>query len=189
LKKLGLGLISLVAASAMLVACGGGGDASLPQVAATGNLSSNVNAATVGALSGESFNFANGVSGFGTNTATAVTLNTNTFSVASSQGVASGNLTFGSCIFTVTNSTFPAGFPLVAGARVEITPCSMSVTTGGLLVDANAATRAVAFILGISTSVARNLPVDVDANGVVTVNGVRIGTVTLTNATGATGGS
>src|SRR4051794_12317801 len=123
-KKLGLGLISLVAAS-VLVACGGGHEASL---AASSDVTAPVNTGSVAAVVGQGFTFNSGVTKFGTASPTTVTLNSaSTFSVASTEGTASGNLAFGSCIFTVTTSTFPAGSPLAVGQVVTVHPCSISV--------------------------------------------------------------
>ena len=187
MKKLGLGLISLVAASAMLVACGGGGGDSAP-LAASSNTTAPITAKSVGAVAGESFSFATGVTALGTSSPTTVTVNSaSTFSVASSEGTASGNLSFGSCIFTVTDSTFAAGSKLAVGARVEVSPCELKIPTAGVSVDAAAAAKAVTFVVGTSTSAAVQLTVDVTPSGDVIVDGVVVGTVTVTPATGGSG--
>lgn len=186
MKKLGL---TLLAAAAMLVACGGGGDEPQSQVASS-NVTAAVTASTVAGVAAEPFVFSSGVSDFGTTSATTVTLNSaSSFSVSSSEGSASGNLGFGSCIFTVTTSTFPSTSPLGLGKTVTINPCSITVNTAGLRAEENAIARAVRFVLGVNTSQPKDLQVDISTDGTVTVKGVAVGTVTLTPATGATGGT
>src|SRR3954447_16114644 len=111
MKKVGMGVIALFAASAMLVACGGGGGGNNPpSLVAAANTTAPVTASSAAAVTGEPFTFSSGVAKFGTTSPTTVTLNSaSTFSVAATEGNASGNLTYGSCIFTVTASTFAAG--------------------------------------------------------------------------------
>jgi hypothetical protein len=182
-NKLGLGLFSVAAAAAMLVGCGGGHDA--PAQAASSNLTAPVTSASVAAVAGQGFTFQNGVTNFGTASPTTVTLNSaSSFSVASAEGTASGNLAFGSCIFTVTASTFPVGSRLALGQVVTVHPCSITVATAGVNPLQNAVARAVSFLLENNASLARNLSVDVSDNGTVTVSGVAIGSVTLTFVTG-----
>ncbi len=181
-KKLGLGLISLVAA-AVLVACGGGNDNA--STAASADETAPVNAGSVAAVVGQGFTFNNGVTKFGTASPTTVTLNSaSTFSVAATEGSASGNLAFGSCIFTVTSSTFPAGSPLAVGQVVTVHPCNISVATAGVNVEAGAIARAVSFLLEGNASQAKDLSVDVSGTGTVTVNGTIVGTVTVSPVTG-----
>jgi hypothetical protein len=188
LKKLGLGLISLVAAAAMLAACGGGGGSSEPDQVASANVTAPITSSSVAAVTGESFTFSGGVSKFGTATPTTVTLDSaSSFAIASNEGTASGNLGFGSCIFTVTQSTFPAGHALALGKVVTVHPCSITVATAGVTAEANATARAVSFVLEGNASVANSLTVDIADNGTVIVDGVSVGTVTLTPATGASG--
>src|SRR5688572_7079236 len=118
----------------MLVACGGGGGgADEPPLAATANVTAPISANSVAAVTGESFTFSNGVSKFGTASPITVTLNSaSSFSIASNEGTASGNLGFGSCIFTVTQSTYPAGHALAIGKTVTVHPCSITVATAGV---------------------------------------------------------
>jgi hypothetical protein len=183
MKKLGLTLISLLTASLVLVSCGGGGDA--PATIASSNLTTAVAASNVAAVTGESFTFSSGVTSFGTASATTVTLNsTSTFSVTATEGTATGNLSFGSCIFTVTGSNFPVGSPLALGATVTVHPCTLTIATAGVSSTENAVARAVSFVLAGNASVAKNLEVDISDSGVVTVEGVSVGTVTLQAATG-----
>jgi hypothetical protein len=183
MKKLGL---TLLAAAAILAACGGGGDDS-PPVAATSNVTAAVTSSTVAGVTGEPFVFSSGVSDFGTTSATTVTLNSaSSFSVSSSEGSASGGLTYGSCIFTVTSSTYPSGHPLAVGGVVRVNPCSITVNTAGLRAEENAVARAVSFVLAGNASQTKSLQVDISDSGTVTVKGVTVGTVTLSPVTGGT---
>jgi len=182
MKKLGLPLISLFAAFT-LAACGGGGGDSPPQ-AASADLTAAVNSSSVAAIAGEQFTFANGVTDFGTTSSTAVTLTDSTFDIAATEGTASGDLTFGSCIFTVTASTFTAPSLLDVGDVVTVQPCSITVATAGQTATNNAIERAVSFLLGGNASAAKNLEVQISPTGTVTVEGVSIGTVTMEPVTG-----
>ena len=147
-----------------------------------------VTASSAAAVTGEPFTFSSGVAKFGTTSPTTVTLNSaSTFSVAATEGNASGNLTYGSCIFTVTTSTFPVGSKLAQGAKVEVTPCDLQIPTAGVSVDAAAAAKAVTFLLGTATSQPVQLTVDVTPTGQVVVNGVTVATVQLTTVTGGSG--
>ncbi|MDB5957093.1 hypothetical protein [Ramlibacter sp.] len=189
MNKLALSL-TLLASVASLVACGGGGGGTPTPLVAASNVTANVNASTVNAVAGQSFSFASGVPSLGTTSATTVALNSaSTFTVSSAQGTANGKLTFGSCIFTVTTSTYPAGSKLAAGQVIEVTPCSITAQTGGLSVSAGATAVPVTFDVGNSVSAAQNFTVDILDNGTVVVNGASVATVQTTAATGATGAS
>jgi hypothetical protein len=188
MKKLALTL-ALAAAAASLVACGGGDDDSTSAVAAT-NLTAPIKADTVAAVTGQSFAFNSGVPDFGTTSATTLKFDTaSTFSVSSAEGTASGDLSFGSCIFTVRNSTYAAGSPLATGAVVEVSPCSLNVQTASVSVSASATAVPVTFSLGTAVSVTQDFSVDILDDGSVVVNGSDVGTVQTTDATGATGAS
>jgi hypothetical protein len=178
-----LTLATVFAASTFLAACGGGDDNT--ELVATADVSAPVSALNVAAAANEPFTFSTGVGAFGTTTPTTVTLDsTTTFTVSSTQGTANGDLSFGSCIFTVTSSTFLPGSPLASGGRVEVQPCNLSIDTSGLRASQNAVARAVSFVLGGNASQAKNLQVDIGENGVVTVNGKAVATVTLVPTTG-----
>jgi hypothetical protein len=149
-----------------------------------------VTASTVAAVTGKSFSFNSGVSALGTTSPTTVSVDSaSTFSVTSAQGNASGNLSFGSCIFTVTASTFPAGSPLATGKVLEVQPCALEIPTAGIVTSAPATVLSVTFNLGGALSAAQSFTIDVLDNGTVTVNGTTVGTVTVTPSTGATGGA
>ena len=192
MKKLAL-VLSLVATAASLVACGGGGDSTPTPTVAASNVTAKVTPTTVGAVTNQSFAFNSGVAQFGTTSATTLAVgSTNgnpTFNVSSSQGTASGNLGFGSCIFTITSSTFPSTSALAVGKVIEIDPCSITVDTAGLSVQAGATAVPVTFTLGTAVSAAQNFTVDILDNGTVVVNGDNVATVQTTSTTGATGAS
>jgi hypothetical protein len=186
MKRLGLALISIAASAAMLVACGGGGDGPRqPSLVAANNLKAPITAQNVGAITGQGFTFNSGVAAFGTASPTTVTLNSaSSFSITSNEGTASGTLGFGSCIFAVTQSTYPASSPLAVNKTLEVSECSINVATAGVSVTQDAILRAVAFLLGTDTSADKNLTVDITPSGIVVVNGTEVGTVTLQPVTG-----
>jgi hypothetical protein len=190
MKKL-LPLAVALAAAAVLTACGGGDDGPAASTVATSNTTSSITAATVGAaVTSQAFTFNSGVPDFGTTGATSLKLNSaSTFSVSSAEGNASGGLTFGSCIFTVGTSTYPATHPLHAGARIEVKPCEIVVPTAGVSTDAPAAQVNITFNLGVAVSQPNGVTVDVLADGTVVVNGVTVGKAPVGNSTGATGAS
>ena len=194
-------LAAICSVAFALTACGGGGNDTPLQSAS--DLSLDVNPTTganaVGAVSNSSFTFAGGVPDFGTTGSTTVTLASDSFvqpgaaaapgfTVASGGQSASGSLTFGSCIFTVTDSTFTSG-PLVKGARIVINPCQLRVNAAGLPADSAARSRSIFLILRAAVSAGVPLQVSINGGGQVTINGRILGTVTLQPATGATGGS
>jgi hypothetical protein len=129
------------------------------------------------------------VPAFGTTTPTTLTFTSATatpaFSIAADGFAASGPTTFGSCIFTVSTSTFPASSPLAAGKSVTINPCNLTAATSGGVANGVASDRAVQFVLGALNSLIRNLPVVINPNGSIVINGVRC-YVTISVTTGAT---
>lgn len=201
--------------SAALVACGGsGGGSSAPPVrVANANVVVPITATTVPALvpaAGAApivATFPNGFSGVNaagapvTVTGATTVAFTNTggatpglgggtppgFSITNGGSTASGTVTFGSCTFTVTASNFPATSPLAVGKVIKVDPCTMTVNTIGDFSNGTTNTDSVTLTFGTSTSAAFSLPVTIDGNGTVSVNGVVIGTVPLSPITGATG--
>jgi len=171
----------------LLSACGGGDD---PIVAAT-NTTAAINptsgTAIVTAVSKTSFDFATGVSALGTTSATSVTLaapttsgGTPTFNVASTEGTATGDLAFGSCIFKIKTSTYPAAHPLAEGKTVTISPCELTVATSGTVADGAPTTKNVSMLLGTVASQPKPLKIVVDPTGTLAVNGTVIKTITVT---------
>ena len=166
-------ILSATVAAAMLAACGGGVS---PNPTST-NTSTAVTAATVAAMGGSAYSFASGVPAFGTAAATDLTVTgsgaATTFSATSGGMTASGPMTFGSCIFTITVSTFPASHALGAGKVVTVNPCTLDVNSAGY----SAGTQSVPTVLTLGTtkSAANNKTITITDTG-----GTRIGTVTLT---------
>lgn len=182
MKKLASAFL-LSLGAVLLAGCGGGGGATT--MVATADLTAPVTASSVPAVSGESFAFSSGVPSFGTTTTTTVQItSTSTFAVSSADGTASGNLTFGSCIFTVTASTYVAPHPLAMGGVVTVNPCNIVVDTSGLAAEQNAVARAVSFVLAGNASLANQITVDIQSDGTVIVDGVNVGDVTLSPVTG-----
>ena len=124
-------------ASAVLVACGGGGSDQYAALTRNAEIPMTVTNAAILTDNGPMV-FASGVPAFGTTTSTTVSATgtgTNggspyNFTVADANNSASGVMTFGSCIFKVTASTFTTG-PLVLNAQIEVNPCQVVVQTSG----------------------------------------------------------
>ncbi len=181
-------LASALALAAVLSACGGGGSSSPPVQVVTTNATLAANPTSVPALANTPLGFTNGVPAFGT-TAETTLLFTSTstspgFSIASGGATATGATTFGSCIFTVGASTFPASSPLGMGRTVTVNPCSIAANTAGSPANGAPALRNITLQLGAVSSRAASITITVSPTGSIAINGVTAGTVTLANATG-----
>lgn len=178
-----------LALSAALVGCGGGGEAPTPVPIVSSNLSVPLSAATVGAIATEgAFTFA---TGFSANAGAAVLAGpttvalptATTFTITNGGGVATGSTAFGSCIFTVTASSVPG---LAVNTVLTVNPCTLNVATSGDGIGLPFNDLAT-LVFGTSTSASVTVQATTSSTGVVTVNGVVVGTVTITDTTGASG--
>ncbi len=182
-----LKFVALAAVSvAALAACGGGGD---PVLVAAENATVSVAPAVTAAVANTDFTFASGVAALGTSAATTVkftsTSATPAFSISSGGNTATGTTTFGSCIFVVSNSSFPAGHPLSNGQTVTVNPCSINISTAGGVANGQTVPRSVALLLGAAASSNQSVQVAVSPNGNLTLNGNNIGVIRLTPVSGA----
>lgn len=168
----------------------GGGGSSLPVVTttSTSNITAAVTSNTAAAVVNQPFTIAAGVPDFGTTTSTTVGFtsggSTPAFAISTGGATATGPTTFGSCIFTVTASTFPAISPLAFRKSVHVDPCALVAATSGSTANCAAVDRAVQFVLRTLSSTVKNLPVVINANGSVVINNVPVGTVTIAVVTG-----
>ncbi|MBC5765342.1 hypothetical protein [Ramlibacter albus] len=186
MKKL-LGLIVAVGASALLYACGGSGGDQPLGVASNTTLATNSTVAA--AVVATPFSFPSGVPALGTTAATTVTFTSTStapaFNISEAGGrTATGTTSFGSCIFAVTASTFPAGHPLALGQTVTVNPCNLSVGTTGAVANGVATSRSIALLLGAAASSGQSATVNVNPGGQLTLNGQSVGQVTLTPVSG-----
>ncbi|MBK5204472.1 MAG: hypothetical protein JJD98_03390 [Polaromonas sp.] len=193
LNKISLATLVL-GGSALLAACGGGGDSAPVTSVATTDTAAVINpttgAAVVSSVLNKGFDFTTGVPSFGTTSATSLTLSgsgaTPSFAISSGGNTASGVMTYGSCIFTIgSDSTFPAGHPLVAGSKITVNPCTLSVGTAGVKADGSSSAANVTFVLGTTNSSPVSVTVTISSMGVVTVNNSPVGHATVVIATGA----
>lgn len=189
--------VSLVLAfftAAALVGCGGdgggggGGAEPTPVAVVPGATTLAASSTTTAAVTAIPFTFPAGVPELGTTAATTITF-TNTattpaFTIASGGNTASGITTFGSCIFQVITSTFPADHQLAAGKTKVIENCSIKVDTAGVHLDALAEDRTVQLLLGGSESTGERINIDVNPAGQLVVNGQVVGSVTIVLVTG-----
>ena len=191
--KTPLWAVSLVAV-AVLAACGGSPDPVKVASAATPAPIDKTTGPTVAAaVSGTTFTFP-AVPSFGTTETTTVVVTstsasaTPTFSIGAGTKKASGNLGFGSCIFTITQSDFVAPSPLAVGQTITVNPCALSLDTTGKKADGSTSNTNTTMVLGTTSSASVPLPAAVSSNGTVTVNNQTVGTVTTTPTTGTGGG-
>lgn len=172
-------------------------DATAPQKMVATNTTLAMNPTVTSALVGTTFSFPGGAGALATELAgqnlaltfggtatspTAAMVITTTSGGA--VGTASATLTFGSCIFAITASTFPAGSRLALGQTVIVNPCNINVQTAGLRATGVAATRSVALALGAAVSSGAAITVQVNPGGQLVLNGTSVGTVTLVPVTG-----
>lgn len=196
LAKFAMGL-TVVAA---LAACGGS-DAPPVVKVSTVDATAAVTSTTIAALVTPTptvASFATGFSGDdGTVAATPVAITgpttvsftssgaTPAFAITNGGATASGTTSFGSCIFTVTASTFGPTSPLALGKVVRVNPCSLTASTSGAISDGLPVVRDVVLVLGTASSTPVKLEVTVTAAGTVVIGTTEVDTVTLTAATGA----
>lgn len=180
---------SVFSFSILLTACGGG-SAPSPKAVASADISAAVTPTTAQVMVGKSFSFDSGVSALGTTSATTVDLSGSAaapdIKISSGGNTGTGVMNYGSCIFKITQSSFPASFTnLQVGAITEVKPCDLKLATSGL--TNGSSNSFVKWILGNASSISQGVTVTISDTGVVTVNGTPFGTVTLVLATGATG--
>ena len=183
-KQFGLAVLGAVATAA-LVSCGGGSSTSLAVAQDTALPAS---ATTAAAVANTPFSFPNGVSALGTTGTTTVaftsTSTTPAFNISSGGNTATGVTSFGSCIFAITSSSFPAGHALSLGQTVTVNPCTLNVNTAGALANGVATSRNVAMVLGAAASANSSVTLGVSASGALTLNGNIVTTVVLTPVSG-----
>ena len=188
-------LFAVSASALLLAACKD--DSAGPVKIATENVVVPVNSSVVAAAAGTTFNFPNGGAALspavagqnlaiqlgGTAAAPAANL-----AITSPAGTLVGsfraNLTFGSCIFTITQSTFTSPHPLSVGQVITVNPCSLTLQTAGQPVTGGTQSTPATLTLGTATSAPAPVGASVDGSGNVTINGKPVGTVDVTPSTG-----
>lgn len=181
-----------VVVAASLAACGGGSDSTLKAASsnATTTFSSASNTSGVAGtlINTTPYTYSSGVPAFGTTSSTTLTVSGTaaapTFSAVNGTNTASGKLSFGSCVFTVTASTYPATSPLALGKTVTVDPCSFTASTAGKTVSNVPAVVSTVLNLG-GTSGTNSSPVVVQDDGTIIVNGVTLTKVTTSIVTGS----
>lgn len=178
--------LAAIFGAVVVAACGGGGGD--PILVASADTTLATSASTAAAVVNTPFSFDSGVAALGTTGATTLqftsTATTPAFNIASGGNTATGATTFGSCIFAVSSSSFPAGHSLAAGQTVTVNPCSLSVKTTGAVANGQATSRSVALLLGAAASAGATVTVAVTAGGALTLNGNNVGLVTLVPVSG-----
>lgn len=183
-------------ATAMLVACGGGGGGDGPISVAVGNPSFAVdgtNGANAVQAMAQTMTFPSGVPDFGTTgTSTTLAISANplgtpppSFVITAGASTASGDLTFGSCIFTVKSSTFAAGSQLATGSKVTVSNCSLLLNINGAAATGTPVSATAVLTLNTVSSNPYKITVVITPQGQVMVNGLTVYNIKVTPLTGA----
>lgn len=187
LKRPGLALGALALA---LAACGK--DPAAPVKIATQNVTATFSAPVAQAIAGRAISIP-GAAGLiapaaanqnlsltfgGTGTATTAA-GTITTAAGATTGSFTSNVTFASCIFTITSVTGNIG--LTVGQQIRVNPCSLNVVTAGTQVGTTANTNATV-TFGNFQSAPIPVTVQVSETGTVTVNNQNVGTVSTGNS-------
>ncbi len=187
LKRPGLALGALALA---LAACGR--DSTAPVQIATQNVTTTFNGSAAQAIAGRAISIP-GAAGLvapaapnqnlsltfgGTPTATTAQATITTASGATT-GSFTANVTFGSCLFTITSVTGNLG--LTVGQQIRVNPCSLNINTAGQQVGTTANSIATVSF-GNFRSAPLPVQVQVNENGSVTVNNQTVGTVPISRA-------
>ena len=180
-------LAILATSVVLLAACGGTDPTPAPLPVASANATVNTNATIASAVANTPFTFG-AVPALGTTAATTLaftsTGTTPAFSISSGGATATGTTNFGSCIFVVASSNFPAGHPLANGATVTVNPCTLNIATAGQPADSIARPRSTTLQLGGTTSTGQSVAITINSNGTVTINNTAAGNVTLVQISG-----
>ena len=175
-------IVAALLSAFVLSACSSGGGGDAPTV--SGNdivlgVTSTTGRSVARAIDDEVFTFS-GVQALGTTATTTVSINgdgtaTPTFTITEAgAGNATGVLTFGTtpgtCIFTVTQSTFSASAPLAVGKSVEVDQCQVNVATAGTPANGSTQERNATLRLRNAVSLPLTVSVTVSSTGQVTVN-------------------
>lgn len=165
-------------ACAVLVACGGGDGTPTSIQAVPAGTALTINATTgsaiAQALSGQSLTFpsgipALGISGQSTMKFAASSTGTPTFQITSSAGTVSGDLGFGSCKFTVTDSPFTdPNHPLFKGKTAIIDPCAVTFTAN-VTATGNTTSAPIQFVIADTSSATASISVAIAPSGTVTL--------------------
>lgn len=195
IQRLTAGIIAT--AVILIPAACGDDDPAAPTLVAAEDAVVAMNPTVAGALDGVTFNFAGGAGAIAPALAgqdLALTFEgpasdlTAGGVIKSPSGTVLGSfeadVSFGSCIFVVGNSTFPAGHPLANGQTVTVNPCNININTTGATANGQATSRSVALLLGAAASAGATVTVAVNAGGQIVLNGKTVATITLTPVSG-----
>ncbi|TWO72287.1 hypothetical protein FN976_06165 [Caenimonas sedimenti] len=196
-KKL-IRLVLVLVGAVVLASCGGGGD-DTPVVVASAEAVAPMNTEVAAAVQSEAFEF-NAVPDLGTTVTTTIAFTGTTtsatgtgtggsatnpgFSISSGGFTASGETTFGSCIFLIKASTFPAGHALSLGSQIRIDPCTLSIILQNMPANSQPLSRAATLKLALAISRGRPINVSVTSTGQVLIGGRVIATVPVARVSG-----
>jgi hypothetical protein len=169
-------------------------DPSSPTVVATNNLVASASLANIGAITGNTFTIANGgamISPALAGQAVSLSFSRTGTAAPTAQMVVGGttissNVTFGSCIFTITAITGANAAGLVVGQVITVNPCNINIGTEGVEADGAANLRNVTITFGTASSNAITANIIITPSGQVIIRKtdgteVSVGTVNTTN--------
>lgn len=115
--------------------------------------------------------------GIGNNAVTLTFNTTSTFTLASGSATASGTVAFGSCLFTVTASTFPAGRGPQVGDRLNFPTCNAVIGASNVEVGGGTVTGTAVLVLvnaaGVSAiSDPGTVRVRIQKDGILVINDI-----------------
>ena len=163
-----LALVSVIALSAC------GGNEETRNVATTTALGANTDTThtSVAAVVGQAFTVPNGAvfnAGIGNNPVTFTFPTASTFQLDRGSSRATGTTTFGSCILTVTASSFAVGQGPQVGQTITLTTCNITVSASTVEVGGAAVSGTITLVVtsstGTSTSSAVTLNVSILDDG------------------------
>jgi len=185
--------LALLALIVVPAACGDD-DPAEPTPVASENLVAPANAATIQAVTGQTFAIPNAGAAIAPAFAgQSVDLTFNESAAPTATIVVGGttiqtDVSFGSCIFTVTGVTGLNAAGLTNGQRIIVNPCNFIVNTLGAPAGTTASQRNVQVTFGTSTSTPIRSTVTIGSDGTIVItkpNGsqVTVGTVTTVSGT------
>jgi hypothetical protein len=188
MKKHMMLVAAFVSAATMLAACGSDDPPPPATGLAPAQATVPVNSAVAGASKDVPFEFDGGVPELGTTGVTSVMFTSTAtnpgFRIAAGGSVATGTTAFGSCIFRIADSTFPAGHRLAPGTEISVSPCDLTIILENMPANGETQSKPAQMKLGATVSRPARVLVAVAPNGTLLLAGVPIGIVTVTPATG-----
>lgn len=157
---------------------------------ASSDIKADASPATTQALANQTFSFESGIPSLGTaGSATDLTFTSGTsFALSAGGKTATGTTGYGSCIFTVQQTTFDPSHPMgKVNASTRVNPCSIEIKSRGVAATGVPASANARLVLENLASRDVGAAIRITADGQLFVGNANFGTVGTTPPTGATG--